>query len=176
MSDCRAPERVVLVTMKPAPRFATIAALEEASPQNMAPTGRDFNVCFVTDGALFAKSPFVSQIRTTYRPVKHFPNQIEHIFGHFDPINIFILVIKNSLLFDNKNNNVRGDLTYIPAVSVAVIAEIPLRSPRKLFIFIIKNYIYRIKISQFFFLILKKSSLPAMKASLLQTSTELSFD
>ena len=32
--------------------------------------------------------------------------------------------------------------------SVAVLAEIPLRSPRKLFIFIIKIYIYRMKVSK----------------------------
>ena len=42
--------------------------------------------------------------------------------------------------------------------SVAVLAEIPLRSPRKLFIFIIKKYIYRIKVSKIN-LILKKKSL-----------------
>ena len=32
--------------------------------------------------------------------------------------------------------------------SVAVLAEISLRSPRKSFIFIIKKYIYRIKVSK----------------------------
>ena len=34
------------------------------------------------------------------------------------------------------------------ATSVAVLAEISLRSPRKLFIFIIKKYIYRIEVSK----------------------------
>ena len=44
--------------------------------------------------------------------------------------------------------------------SVAVLAEIPLKSPRKLFIFIIKKYIYRIKVSKKTnYLILKKTSL-----------------
>ena len=33
-------------------------------------------------------------------------------------------------------------------ISVAVLPEISLRSPRKLFIFTIKNYIYRIKVSK----------------------------
>ena len=32
--------------------------------------------------------------------------------------------------------------------SVAVLSKIPLRSPRKLFIFVIKKYIYRIKVSK----------------------------
>ena len=44
--------------------------------------------------------------------------------------------------------------------SVAVLAEISLRSPRKLFIFIIKQYIFRIKVSKKQFnLILKEASL-----------------
>ena len=33
-------------------------------------------------------------------------------------------------------------------LSVAVLAEISLRSPRKLFIFIIKKYFYRVKVSK----------------------------
>ena len=40
-----------------------------------------------------------------------------------------------------------GVYEYVAVVSVAVLAEIPLRSPRKLFIFIIKTYIYWIKVS-----------------------------
>ena len=44
--------------------------------------------------------------------------------------------------------------------SVAVLAEISLRSPRKIFIFTIKKYIYRIKVSgEKIVLILKKTSL-----------------
>ena len=43
--------------------------------------------------------------------------------------------------------------------SVAVLAEISLRSPRKLFVFIIKKIIYRIKVSKNIInLILKKTS------------------
>ena len=39
-------------------------------------------------------------------------------------------------------------LVAVAATSVAVLAEISLRSPRKLFIFIIKKIIYRIKVSK----------------------------
>ena len=43
--------------------------------------------------------------------------------------------------------------------SVAVLAEISIRSPRKLFIFNIKKYIFRIKVSRKKTLILKKKTL-----------------
>ena len=42
----------------------------------------------------------------------------------------------------------RRDISCALAASVAVLAEISLRSPRKLFIFIIKKIIYRIKVSK----------------------------
>ena len=40
------------------------------------------------------------------------------------------------------------DATMVVMTSVAVLAEISLRSPRKLFIFIIKHIMYRIKVSK----------------------------
>ena len=48
--------------------------------------------------------------------------------------------------------------------SVAVLAVIPLRSPRRLFIFIIKRYIYRIKVFEKK-IILKKTSLQNTSAN-----------
>ena len=43
--------------------------------------------------------------------------------------------------------------------SVTVLAETSLRSPRKLFIFIIKKYIYRMKVSKFNFMPFWKKTL-----------------
>ena len=72
-------------------------------------------------------------------------------FGYFDSENIFL---------DNKINNFRGELTDDSAkkealsvcctlgISVAVLAETSLKSPRKLFIVIIKKCFYWIKVSE----------------------------
>ena len=53
--------------------------------------------------------------------------------------------------------------------SVAVSAEILLRSPRKIFIFIINKYFYRIKVSQ------KKINLNLKKTSLPRTKTFMTY-
>ena len=52
---------------------------------------------------------------------------------------------------DNKSSIIgseKSSVHHIALTNVAVSAEIALRSPRKLFIFIIKKYIYRIKVSK----------------------------
>ena len=46
-----------------------------------------------------------------------------------------------------KSRTLRRSVSWVQS-SVAVLAEISLKSPRKLFIFVIKKHIYRIKISK----------------------------
>ena len=54
-------------------------------------------------------------------------------------------LIRSILCHVNKNKNKKTSRT---STSVAVLAEMSLRSPRKLVIFIIKKYIYRIEVSK----------------------------
>ena len=72
-------------------------------------------------------------------------------------LNIYLdALIQKFVLLDNENTQLSGwSIRYLGLVkkpmaqaSDAVLAEISLRSPRKLFIFIIKIYVYRIKISR----------------------------
>ena len=47
----------------------------------------------------------------------------------------------------NADNGVHASIILV-VISVAVVAEVSLRPPRKLFIFITKKYVYRVKLSK----------------------------
>ena len=57
-----------------------------------------------------------------------------------------IVAVFNRQIFNGRFNNGKNDGRVMR--SVAVLAEISLKPPRKIFIFIIKKYIYRIKVSK----------------------------